>query len=164
MISMVIEDSNKEIEINNLPHFTCYIKRSDGQITGQYQALSMNSWILDILSGKAKPDFPIYFDNDWTKWALSFINNHFGSNEKITLAGKNVASFDYNFLPLELKARFRHRMIDPGSMFIDWNNLFLPTMDNINQKLGLKPVKHNALDDARNVIQILRTTYPKKQK
>lgn len=159
MISMVVEDTSEPRPIEDLPHFTCFI--DPGRIEGQAYALSLNGWILDFLSGRAKdPIYPIYRYQHWVTPALEFLTQHFGS-DRINVAGKNAAGFDIPFLPKSISSRFRHRVIDPGSVFVDWSRECLPSLDDIAEQFGEHPVTHDALDDARHVIRTLRRSYPK---
>lgn len=171
MISMVIEDSTNPLPLSSLPHFTSYIKHE--KIKGSAFALGMNSWILNhisgrenykpyqVLKGKQNWDYEDTGIKDtWIEPALSFLNEHF-KDEKITLAGKNVGSFDLQFLPKELKDRFRHRVIDVGNMFIDFkNDKMVPDLSTCKLRAGLNiNVAHDAYEDALDVIRLLRTRY-----
>lgn len=69
---------------------------------------------------KALENYPVLTMEEMIKEALCFIDKHFGENSSVTVAGKNVASFDIPFLPKEISKRFKHRSIDPGSIFINW--------------------------------------------
>ena len=89
------------------------------------------------------------------------MNEHFPEADdkwpKIVLAGKNVAKFDYHFLPESLKNRFHHRMIDPGSRFIDWSKDLPPSLDNLKKDLITEgEITHDAVEDARDVVRVLR--------
>jgi len=172
MISMIVEDTENLVPLEKLPHFTCFIKVDS--IQGTPYALGMNGWILDIISGRKENTTPYLvlpqYSNGgeivqtahisgWEEVALKFLNEHFGK-DRITLAGKNVGSFDLQFLPHKLKNRFRHRCIDPGSIFLDWKNDTLPSLGDIKKELELgEEVAHDAYEDALDVIKILRTTY-----
>lgn len=165
MISMIVEDSEKNCPVEDLPHFTCFVKQ--GTIHGQAYALAMNSWILDIISGfKANlSGYPIFdygwsLDNEescWIHHAMRFLDDHFGS-EKITVAGKNVAGFDIPFLSKQVRDRFRHRVLDPGSLYVDWSfDKAVPDFGTCKRRAGiLTPVAHDAREDAMDVIRIFR--------
>jgi hypothetical protein len=75
---------------------------------------------------------------------------------KITVAGKNFAGFDAHFLPPELLACFDYRVLDPGSVFVDFDKDRLPSLGAL---LEDKPVAHTALEDARDVVRVLRRKY-----
>lgn len=92
----------------------------------------------------------------------------FGSNTKpihINVAGKNFATFDKLFLEklpwFKKLIKIRQRVIDPAILFCDWkNDDALPNLQKCKDrgKIG-GVVTHNALEDAWDVIELLRTKY-----
>jgi len=92
----------------------------------------------------------------------------FSSNTKpilINVAGKNFGTFDKLFLeklPWWKKLiTVKQRIIDPSILCCDWNNDdALPSLKQCKERLDVKGlVTHNALEDAWDVIQILRKFY-----
>jgi DNA polymerase III epsilon subunit-like protein len=83
----------------------------------------------------------------------------------ITVAGKNFGTFDKLFLerlPRWKQAiRIKQRIIDPSVLFVDWKkDESLPSLNDCKKRAGIKgEVTHNALEDAWDVIQILRKNY-----
>ena len=83
----------------------------------------------------------------------------------LTVAGKNFPSFDYKFLQANVNFakifKIRHRTLDPGVLFIDWNEDNVPPgLSECKHRAGLfELVTHRAIDDAWDVIQLLRTQY-----
>lgn len=83
----------------------------------------------------------------------------------INVAGKNFATFDKLFLQKlpwwEKLIRIRQRVIDPAILFCDWeNDETLPNLHTCKQRAGIDGVvTHNALEDAWDVIEILRKSY-----
>lgn len=83
----------------------------------------------------------------------------------INVAGKNFASFDKIFLERlprwQQVIRIRQRIIDPSVMFTNWNeDETLPNLHVCKQRAKIEGVvTHNALEDAWDVIQLLRTQY-----
>ena len=83
----------------------------------------------------------------------------------INVAGKNFASFDKHFLERlprwQQVIRIRQRIIDPSVMFTNWNNdKSLPSLFECKQRAKIDGiVTHDALEDAWDVIQLLRTQY-----
>ena len=83
----------------------------------------------------------------------------------ITVAGKNFTGFDKKFLeklPRWKQAiRVRQRVIDPAILFTDWkNDKNLPSLGECKERANIEGiVTHNALEDAWDVIQLLRTQY-----
>lgn len=160
--AMVFEDTNNPEPINNLPHLNCYIKHD--VISGTAYALGMNGWILDIISGR-KPStsrYPVVSLEEFIYSAHSFLDQYFGE-QKITVAGKNVAGFDIPFLPSCISKRFHHRVMDPAMLHIDWTAETTPSLGEIKSKAGWlgEKVAHDALEDARDVIRVLRLSYAK---
>lgn len=91
-----------------------------------------------------------------------------GSNTKpitINVAGKNFGTFDKLFLeelPWWKKLiRTRSRVIDPSVLFVDWSNDdALPSLTKCKERANIEGiVTHNALEDAWDVIELLRKHY-----
>lgn len=87
---------------------------------------------------------------------------------RIVAAGKNYASFDGVMLKNRIdkwsdKIRTGHKIIDPGTLFIDWDNDDkVPGLDKCKERAGIPGlVTHNAVEDAWDVVEVLRTNYPK---
>jgi oligoribonuclease len=80
-------------------------------------------------------------------------------------AGKNFASFDLKFLERlprwKQVFRVRSRILDPGILFTDWERDFsVPGLSECKKRAGLNHiVTHDAIDDARDVIELLRNFY-----
>ena len=85
----------------------------------------------------------------------------------INVAGKNFASFDLHFLKKlpnwERCIQIRQRIIDPAVLYANWGeDKSLPSLDTCKERAGVKGnVTHVALDDAWDVVQLLRKTYMK---
>lgn len=90
-----------------------------------------------------------------------------GSTKPITInvAGKNFATFDKKFLELlpwwQKLIRVRQRIIDPAVLFVDWKeDGALPGLEQCKNRAGIHGlVTHNALEDAWDVIELLRKHY-----
>ena len=92
----------------------------------------------------------------------------FGSNTKpilINVAGKNFGTFDKLFLeklPWWKKLiQPKQRIIDPAILACQWDkDDYLPSLNECKKRLDITgEVSHNALEDAWDVIQILRKFY-----
>lgn len=164
MLSMVVEDTENIVPVTELPHFTCYLGKNDDTYTGSAGAIAMNGWIFEILAGKKEANYPIYDITDpFFKVAVEdFFTKHIGMQRKF-LAGKNVATFDLFFLPKWLKDHFKARVIDPGSVFVDFKSEeVMKSLGSLKKQFGMKdPVTHDAREDAMDVIRILRKKYVK---
>lgn len=87
----------------------------------------------------------------------------------LTPAGKNFSTFDKNFIdPLISDVvrsgeiiKFRNRVLDPAILYVDWlNDDALPGLSTCKERAGLDPlVTHDALDDAWDVVELLRKKY-----
>jgi hypothetical protein len=80
-------------------------------------------------------------------------------------AGKNFASFDIKFLERlprwKQVFKVRSRILDPGVLFVDWkNDEAVPGMSECKKRANLPElVTHHAVEDALDVIMLLRTKY-----
>lgn len=83
----------------------------------------------------------------------------------ITVAGKNFASFDKLFiekLPRWKQAiSIRSRVIDPAIFYTDWSiDNAPPSLAKCKERAGIKGiVTHDALEDAWDVIELMRNVY-----
>jgi hypothetical protein len=120
------------------------------------------------------------YDNGMVEFDPSFINGQMVRLENgksypmltsktkpvtINVAGKNFASFDKIFLERlprwKQVIRIRQRIIDPSVMFTNWNDdNSLPSLFECKKRAKIDGiVTHDALEDAWDVIQLLRTQY-----
>ena len=83
----------------------------------------------------------------------------------INVAGKNFASFDKHFIERlprwKQLIRIRQRIIDPAVLFTNWKtDDALPSLDKCKERAKIQgEVTHDALEDAWDVIELLRTQY-----
>ena len=83
----------------------------------------------------------------------------------ITCAGKNFGTFDKLFLEKlprwKQVFRIRQRILDPSVLFVDWkNDESLPSLTVCKDRAGLHGlVTHDALEDAWDVVEVLRKFY-----
>ena len=90
-----------------------------------------------------------------------------GKTKPITLnvAGKNFGTFDKLFLQelpwWQKLIRTRQRVLDPAMLMLDWtNDKSLPNLTQCKERAGVNGiVTHNALEDAWDVIEVLRKFY-----
>lgn len=112
----------------------------------------------------------------WEKSIVGGLNHYVGdkaypvlnSSIKVVylnVAGKNFGTFDKPFLERlprwKQLFKFRNRILDPTITFVDWeNDEELPGLSECKVRAGLSDVvTHNAVDDAIDVIELLRTQY-----
>jgi len=124
--------------------------------------------------------YNFYYPEEVIKEFYYFLYNNYGaikgeyetppitSNTKfilINVAGKNFGTFDQMFLqklPWWQKIiRVKQRIIDPAVLCCDWNmDDELPSLKKCKERLKVEGVvTHNALEDAWDVIQVLRKFY-----
>jgi oligoribonuclease len=177
----VFEDTNNIQPMEALPTYHAYIVHPNNQITGDIYALDLNKDIINKLKNKKELEEKYNFVNiedladDFLFWLhmrgfeIKTKNedeiNEYKYSETLTVAGKNFNSFDKKFLDnvpdFSKKIRIRHRVIDPSVLFVDWkNDTALPSLDECKQKAGIEGVvTHLAVDDAKDVIELLRKDY-----
>ncbi len=86
---------------------------------------------------------------------------------QISTAGKNFATFDKLFLERlprwKQLIKVRQRIIDPSVLYVDWaNDESLPSMSECKVRAGLDGhVSHNALEDAWDVVMLIRASKQK---
>jgi hypothetical protein len=171
-IGAILDDWRTPVE--QLSRFHCYVVHRE--IRGEPFALAMNHEILGRIAEQGKyPQFqflqPQHVGVTFAKW-LHTLN--IDPHSKVLAAGKNFAAFDLQFLnklsesycPFKDYVTFKHRVIDPGSMFFD------PVIDldgppdskTCMARCGLGgDVAHTALEDAEAVIRMVRNRcLPKK--
>lgn len=83
----------------------------------------------------------------------------------LNCAGKNFAGFDKKFLEKLPRWKqvfsIRSRVLDPGILFVDWiNDESVPSLDECKKRAGIEGVvTHNAVEDAMDVVMLLRQCY-----
>jgi oligoribonuclease (3'-5' exoribonuclease) len=83
----------------------------------------------------------------------------------ITCAGKNFGTFDKVFLEKlprwQQAIRIKQRIIDPSVLYVDWKkDAEVPGLGKCKERAGFsKVVTHNAVEDAWDVVQLLRKHY-----
>lgn len=177
----VLEDTNEILPMDDLPTFHAYIVHPYNTITGDIFALNMNAGIIDKLKNKDELSdeynfikvedlaerfmFWLHQNGFELKVKKEGTDEEYKCSETLTVAGKNFASFDKKFLDnvpnWNKLIRIRHRVIDPSVLFVDWHNdNALPSLDQCKEKAGIEGVvTHLAVDDAKDVIELLRKSY-----
>ena len=187
-IGAIIEDTTKKLPYEELPKFNAIVLQNNIQgspraITMNKEIIGLMG---EYLEGKQETrdllnqtsGYIFCEENEVVKEFYWFLEeNGFGepntksfihSNTKpftINVAGKNFGTFDKLFLE-ELQwwkklIRTRQRVLDPSILCVDWiNDNTLPSLTDCKNRMGVKGiVTHNALEDAWDVIEILRKFY-----
>lgn len=171
----VLEDTNNILPLEELPTFHAYIKHPGGNISGNIFALNLNADIIANLKNEKdlKDKYQYLKPDELADAFLAWLKIHgLEIKEKngkfyttITVAGKNFAGFDRKFLnkipDFSTKIRIRQRVIDPAVLFVNWKeDDALPSLDECKEKAGIVgAVTHLAVDDAMDVIKLLRKIY-----
>ena len=156
----VIDDFESPIE--DLPKLHCYVTRPDNNYRGNAYAMSMHPVILRRIA--TREDGYGYVPSDYlAEYFADWLASH-DLNYKIVFAGKNFGAFDMQFL-LRLDfgshVKIHHRSLDPGSMYFDPKiDEVPPDMQECLMRAGIATsVTHKALDDALDVIRLIRHKY-----
>lgn len=172
-LGAVIEDTNNPLPFEEMPKFHAVIIRD--RIQGEPFALNMNKDLIELINKyniskveqriELAKQYQVLFVTE-EHLAQAFVNFCItnGLNEKVTVGGKNYTGFDKKFLDLIpgwSKINIHRRVIDPGTSFVDWaNDKEIPSLEICKQRAGIEGVvTHNALEDAFDVVQVLRTKY-----
>lgn len=183
----IIEDSNNPKSYEDSKKYRRIVLARDKKYVFSSYAAKLNAGLIELISDiENSKDGVSFFNNenlsqsaiysdqliiDFKFWLAQngFVENKSGIME-VVAAGKNFASFDKKFIEAtssvkmeSLGIRFHHRTIDPSTRFIDWKlDSTPPSTDLCKKRAGLNgEVKHEALADAWDVIQLLRKLYPK---
>ena len=157
----VIENTTENTNINDLPHY--YKRLTSNNYNGEIYALNLNKELLtEILENK--DGLNIHIDNfvdDFKSWLYQY----YTVDEKINVAGKNYSGFDKRFLELLDgwdTIKFSHKVIDPAMLYVNLTtDKDLPSLDECLKRAGLtdRVVTHNALQDAKDVIEVIRANW-----
>lgn len=165
----VLDDLANPKPLNELPRFHCYfLPHEEGTFRGEPYALSMHPVIFKRIAEREKEEnkkykftSPMRFGNLFKRFLVD--NGYKLEHDKVTItaAGKNFAAFDLRFLEEKTDmlnhVNVRHRIIDPAILYLDGNDTSLPNMNMCKARMGLVgEVAHNAIDDAFDVIQLIR--------
>ncbi|GEO03453.1 hypothetical protein AAE02nite_11170 [Adhaeribacter aerolatus] len=165
----VLENTNKDTDLQNLPRFKRIVKHPE--YTGQAFALNLNARIFQELvqpSGAAQvceaPELAPQFKD-------FLLNNGYETDEeksyvRIIAAGKNFAAFDLGFLNnlpgWREHIRISQQILDPAMYYLNFKeDQKMPSLEECKKRAGFEDttVTHDALDDALDVVRLLRLHY-----
>lgn len=173
-IGLVIEDTNNIKPIDELPSLHLVIIRD--RLEGNVFALDMNRDIIKLLKTyqitEDKETLEKIHNVKFTEegsvvnYVTYFLHtNGIDISKPLTVAGKNVAGFDIPFIKKLPKwnefFKFHQRVIDPAILFVDWKeDTLLPNLNECMNRAGVEgEVTHDAVQDCKDVIRVLRTKY-----
>lgn len=163
----VLEDTNNtDVAVEDLPHIHVIIKHEF--IQGEPFALNMNKDLIEVI--KNGTDERLVYERNFGIVFNQFLIDNKIDPTKIKVAGKNFSSFDKKFLDKlfentwtsnDSNFKFHHRVLDVGSVFVDFkNDDWIPNLNQCMQRAGVKgTVTHDAYEDAKDVIKVLRSKY-----
>ena len=167
-LAAVIEDSRRPLPLTELPAFRRVV--SHPEYVGTAGALALNARLLAELARK-EPNPELCVPAELLPQLREFLLRHgFRPNAKdcvaVTMAGKNIASYDLGFLK-ELPGygtlvRAEPAMLDPAAFYLNWRkDSRLPSMSicKARARFADHEVAHEALADALDVVRLLRPFY-----
>jgi oligoribonuclease (3'-5' exoribonuclease) len=175
-IGAVIEDTENQLPLNKIPKFHCIVIQE--YIIGQPYALNMNKNTIEILARfnnancEEKEKIRLEVLNNLgvqmyhpyeipIKFAEFLLQNNYNPDKSIIVAGKNYEAFDKGFLN-ELpnwneKFSIHRRVLDPATSFTKSTDIVPPNLQTCLKRCGIiKEISHDALEDAYDVVQVLR--------
>ena len=161
-VGIVIEDTKNKLPFEKIPKFHAIILRD--RIQGESFALNMNKDIIEVINSKKEVDNAILIKEDeLVDHLISFFKTN-NLVDKITVAGKNYTGFDKKFLEKVEgwdRLNIHRRVIDPAPLFMNWKeDRELPDLNLCKLRAGISgSVSHDAVEDAWDVIQVLRRAY-----
>lgn len=168
-IGAIIEDTKLKLPFEECPKFHRLLYHNE--IIGEPFALAMNADLIKKISGEYqklstvpgyKSNLAIFSSEVIRDFLLFLTANKLVS--KVTAAGKNFGSFDrlfLNELPNGNALPLNYRSIDPAMYFIEWEfDAAVPDSMTCKERAAVKPqMLHRAIEDAWDMIQLLRTQY-----
>lgn len=95
-------------------------------------------------------------EEDFLKWLCEVKEVEPKGIKRSTFAGKNVAAFDFNFVPWIRKYAI-HRTMDPAMLYTKWTDDRPAGLAKCKERAGLgDSVAHTALEDALDVVRLIR--------
>lgn len=154
-LAIVLEDTDHpEVPVAELPYFNRYVNTATfGESTWEPYARDMHQksgLLMMCYASKSSLLSVIVEAAEWIT-ALGYTPER---DNRAWVAGKNFGGFDSRFLAPAVLELLHHRVIDPGSVFMDWTT----GPKSLDELKGAK-VSHDALGDARDVITVLRRSY-----
>lgn len=154
----IIEDTENILPFKKIPKYERIIKHPS--YSGSAFAINMNQRIFKILAENSSQD--IIPAESLARGFYYFTASNGLHGETLNVAGKNFARFDWEFLinipDWNKYITMSHRVIDPAILCVNWKwDDHLPNSELCKSRTKIKgPVTHKALDDAWDVIQIIR--------
>lgn len=167
-MAVVIENTRQPLPLAELPAFRRVVQHPE--YVGTAGALALNARLLAELAQKTPNPERCTPEELLPQLHAFLVAQQFTPDATgliaVTVAGKNVASFDLGFLK-ELPGwgtlvRADPAMLDPAAFYLNWHkDSRLPTMAVCKARAGFddREVAHEALADALDVVRLLRPFY-----
>ena len=162
-MAAIIEDTKTQLAREQCPIFHRYVDHGN-RLAGEPYALVMNSALIKKTMELSKAKDPLVGLPANLMAELDAFLKANGIPNRVLAAGKNFAGFDREFirrLPQAEKVKFHHRALDPVTLYTNFvTDEVPPNMDDCMSRAGLVASgKHQAADDAWDVICLLRKKY-----
>lgn len=165
---MLLDDLKNHV--NMLPRLEVLVLDRKHTYGGDAFALHLNSTLFEqiadieacIAEKRQPPDIHFCYRDELPRIVAQFLMMYgWNGHDKITFAGKNFAGFDKPFLEnidFFKTIPMSHRTLDVGSMYWEPSDgRKVPDTKECLKRAGLPPfVAHTALDDAMNVVHLIR--------
>lgn len=167
-VGAVIDDLKVQAPLESLPKFHCYIMR-DNYVVDPYCAFLHQAIFHNVSKQKEEiPPFvrPSNFIDVFGMWLLANGVKTKNDKPKIVPAGKNFGTFDKKFLDNEFGFSHHfcvlHRQLDPAILYFDHMvDDVLPSQQECLNRAGIhEDVEHTGLEDALQVVKLLRHKFP----
>jgi oligoribonuclease len=167
-LAAVVEDTKHLQPLTELPSFRRLVRHPE--YVGTAGALALNARLLEELAQKGPNPESCTAEELLPQLREFFLAQGFKTDKKdcvsVTMAGKNIASFDLLFLRQlpgwGTLVRAEPAMLDPAAFYLNWKkDNRLPTMTICKARAHFtdQTVAHQALADALDVIELLRPFY-----
>ncbi len=177
----IFEDTSSQLCFEEIPKFERIINHKE--LVGSPGALHINSRLLKILAeledvrgnnrkayieeyniiglSRLKNDFYDFVFQNLNRYSSDKSVSNKDGSITINVAGKNFGTFDLKFLDsvngFKNKIRISQRILDPSILYADMADERLPNLLDCKRRAGIKGnVTHKALDDAWDVVKLLR--------
>ena len=162
----VLDDLSKLDPVETLPTFHCYFVKD--AYTGSPFALSMHPEIFRRIAERDVSKYKFFSAMKFGHAFKRFLINQGYETEHdrvtINVAGKNFGACDLQFLnkqtDLSKHVQIRHKILDPGILFVEKGDESLPGLGQCKERMGLNDsVDHTAVADAIDVVHLIRFAF-----
>jgi len=96
--------------------------------------------------------------------AIPMVKSFISQHGVKTLAGKNVASFDLQFMPPVIKKLFSSRVLDTGNMYVRYDDTRIPDQGECLRRARLNHlITHDAYEDNIQTVLLIRNYFTQQE-